>query len=333
MKRWQIVFLLLLVAGTAFILRRHAEEKIPFQHAEGMIFGTFYHATYQSRDSLNGQILAELQAVDASLSMFNPKSCVSRINRGETAVADTLVRTVFGIAQDVSRQTDGAFDVTVAPLVNAWGFGFKHETMPSAEHVDSLLATVGYQKVSLTGDTLRKSAETILDFSAVAKGFASDQVARMFERHGVVNYMIEIGGEVVCHGQNPKGGAWRIGINQPTEDNTDSGELQTVLSLSDDALATSGNYRNFYEKDGRKYAHTIDPKSGRPVQHSLLSSTVLAPTCATADAYATAFMVLGLEQAQHVLAEHPELRAYFIYTDEEGKLATWASPELELKEK
>ena len=331
MKRWQIIFLLLLVAGTAFILRRNVESKIPFQRVEGMIFGTVYHATYQCRENLDAQILSELQAVDASLSMFNPGSCVSRLNKGEATITDTLLQTVFAIAQEVSRQTDGAFDVTVAPLVNAWGFGFKHESMPTAEHVDSLLATVGYQKVSLSGDTLRKPAETILDFSAVAKGFASDQVGRMFKRNGVQNYMIEIGGEVVCSGRNPNGGPWRIGINQPTEDNTDSGELQTVLSLNESALATSGNYRNFYEKDGRKYAHTIDPKSGYPVQHSLLSSTVLAPSCAVADAYATAFMVMGVERAQQLLSKHPELKAFFIFTDANGKLTTWSSPELELE--
>jgi thiamine biosynthesis lipoprotein len=154
-------------------------------------------------------------------------------------------------------------------------------------------------------------------------------VARLLREHGVKNFMVEIGGEVVTQGISPKRLPWRIGVTKPIEDSLQtSQELQTVLNVTDRAMATSGNYRNFYYQGGRKYAHTIDPRTGYPVQHSLLSATVLAENCATADAYATSFMVLGVEGAKAVLARHPELMAYLIYTDEKGQLATWASPAL-----
>jgi thiamine biosynthesis lipoprotein len=219
---------------------------------------------------------------------------------------------VYQLAQTVSKETDGAFDITVAPLVNAWGFGFKHEQMPTPEQVDSLLQ-------------LRNQ----MDFSAIAKGYGCDVVARLLESHGIHNYMVEIGGEVVVSGKNAKGDDWHIGITKPTDDSLSvEGEMQTVLTITDHAMATSGNYRNFYYQGGRKYAHTIDPRTGYPVQHSLLSATVLAENCATADAYATSFMVLGVEGTKAVLARHPELMAYLIYTDEKGQLATWASPSL-----
>jgi thiamine biosynthesis lipoprotein len=222
---------------------------------------------------------------------------------------------VYQLAQTVSKETDGAFDITVAPLVNAWGFGFKHEQMPTPEQVDSLLQ-------------LRNQ----MDFSAIAKGYGCDVVARLLESHGIHNYMVEIGGEVVVSGKNAKGDDWHIGITKPTDDSLSvEGEMQTVLTITDHAMATSGNYRNFYYKGGKKYAHTIDPKTGYPVLHSILSATVFANTCAVADAYATSFMVMGVGKAQQVLAQHPELMAYLIYSDQDGKNAVWYSPSLKNK--
>ena len=251
--------------------------------------------------------------VDGEFSMFNPQSTVARINSGDSTVERSeMFNEIYQLAQTVSKETDGAFDITVAPLVNAWGFGFKHEQLPTPEQVDSLLQ-------------LRNQ----MDFSAIAKGYGCDVVARLLESHGIHNYMVEIGGEVVVSGKNAKGDDWHIGITKPTEDSLNvQGEMQTVLSITDHAMATSGNYRNFYYQGGRKYAHTIDPRTGYPVQHSLLSATVLAENCATADAYATSFMVLGVEGAKAVLARHPELMAYLIYTDEKGQLTTWGSPAL-----
>lgn len=334
MKKWQIPFLLLLIAGTAFIIRRHnASSVVPFQAEEGYIFGTIYHAKYQYATSLHEEILQELNTVDASLSMFNPQSCISRINRGEDIPADSLITTLFRQASAISEATDGAFDITVAPLVNAWGFGIKHDALPDSATVDSLRALVGWQRVRLQDGRLqRDDSRMIFDFSAIAKGFGADCVAQLFERRGIHNYMIEIGGEIVCHGTNPQGEQWKIGINKPNEENDAAApDLQAILHFSDCAMATSGNYRNYFVHDSIRYAHTINPKSGYPVQRSILSSTVLAPTCAMADGFATAFMVMGMEGALQTLQAHPELKAYLIYVDDTGKMQTWHSPELDIE--
>ena len=332
LKKWHLPFLLFLIIGTYLAITRKEEAKdIPFQYCEGAIFGTVYHATYQCDSSLNGKILEELQAVDQSLSMFNPNSTISQINSGKSNETDSLLRTIFHIAREVSQATDGAFDITVAPLVNAWGFGFKHGALPDSLQVDSLRQLIGWNRISLKDNKFfREDPRMIIDLSAVAKGFGSDCVAQMFRKHGINNFMIEIGGEVVTSGVSPKAKAWRIGVNKPQEDSTStSNELQTILQMNNCAMATSGNYRNFYIDNGRKIAHTIDPKTGYPVQHSILSSTVIAPTCAIADAYATAFMVLGLEKSLQVLDKHPELMAYFIHTDKEGNYQVWKSPGIE----
>lgn len=310
---WQVPFLALLIVGTVLIIRQQQSE--PYHHNKGFIFGTIYNVTYQCPDDLQAEIEAELKKVDLEFSMFNDSSTVARINRGEKVAHSPMFDEVYKLAQTVNRETDGAFDVTVAPLVNAWGFGFKHEQMPTARQVDSLL-----------------KIRDQLDFSAIAKGYGSDVVARMLRHHGISNFMVEIGGEVVTQGVSEKRLPWRIGVTKPTDDSLSvSGELQTVLNVTDIAMATSGNYRNFYYKGGRKYAHTIDPKTGYPVQHSLLSATVLAKDCAVADAYATAFMVMGVERAKTVLQRHPELMAYFIYSTPDGQTAVWFSPSVKDK--
>ncbi|MDE5739224.1 MAG: FAD:protein FMN transferase, partial [Bacteroidaceae bacterium] len=224
-----------------------------------------------------------------------------------------------------------AFDITVAPLVNLWGFGFQNDSDVNNAKVDSLLTFVGIDNVQLLNGTIQKvHPETMLDCSAIAKGYGVDAVGMYLERQGIKNYMVEIGGEVRVRGTNPQGELWHIGINRPTDDpNNMNNEVEQVLQVTQLAMATSGNYRNFYEKDGKKYAHTIDPRTGYPVQHSILSSTVLAQDCATADAYATAFMVLGMEASQQVLSEHPELMAFFIYSDADGHLQTWMTEGME----
>ena len=241
--------------------------------------------------------------------------------------------TVFNKAMEISRETGGAFDITVAPLVNAWGFGFKNGSQPNRQQVDSLRRLIGYEKVILKNDRIvKQSPDIMLDCSAIAKGYGSDVVARFLQQQGVKNFMVEIGGEVVTSGVNPQRLPWRIGVTKPTDDTLSvKGEIQSVLNVTDLAMATSGNYRNFYYKGGKTYAHTIDPKTGYPVQHSLLSATVLAKDCATADAYATSYMVLGIDGAKKVLERHPELMAYFIYADDKGQNAVWCSPSLKDK--
>lgn len=328
--RWQLPFLLLLIVGTIFIIRNH-QTAAPFQKGEGAVFGTFYHVTYQYPSDLQKEIEAELQKVDSSLSPFNKTSIISRINRNEDVTPDSMFVHVFQLAKSISQRTNGAFDITVAPLVNAWGFGFKNEKEVSHAQIDSLLQFVGFGKVDLTdGKIIKQDPRVTLDCSAIAKGYGSDAVARLFDRKGIKNYMIEIGGEIVVKGVNAKQQRWKVGINKPIDDTLNiHSEIQTILHVTDAGIATSGNYRNFYYKDGKKYAHTIDPHTGYPVQHSILSATVVAKDCATADAYATAFMVLGLEDARKVLDSVPEIQAYLIYANEKGQNQTYATPGLQ----
>lgn len=311
-RLWQWPFLLLLIVGTVWILRKQP----PFQTAQGLVFGTIYQITYQYDADLQPEIEAELRKVDFSLSPFNKESLITRINQNEEVTVDSMFTDVYTLAQRISAETDGAFDITVAPLVNAWGFGFRHQQWPDSTTIDSLRQYIHYQSVTLTADGhIRKQhPETLLDCSAIAKGYGVDAVARLLQRKGIQNFMVDIGGEVVVSGKNPKMNHWRIGINKPDDDSLSvNQDLQAVLSLTDKAMATSGNYRNFYYRDGKKYAHTIDPRTGYPVQHTLLSATVLASTCAEADAYATSFMVMGVDEATAFCRQHPEIQAYFIF--------------------
>ena len=328
---WQLPFLLLLIVGTVLIIRQ--QRAMPYQMNSGMVFGTVYNISYECDSDLHQAIKAELQKVDNSLSPFNEHSVITAINQNQDVKPDEMFLTVFNKAMEISRETGGAFDITVAPLVNAWGFGFKNGSQPNRQQVDSLRRLIGYEKVSLKdGRIVKQSPDIMLDCSAIAKGFGSDVVARFLQQQGVKNFMVEIGGEVVTSGVNPQRLPWRIGVTKPTDDTLSiKGEIQSVLNVTDLAMATSGNYRNFYYKGGRKYAHTIDPKTGYPVQHSLLSATVLAKDCATADAYATSFMVLGIDGAKKVLERHPELMAYFIYSDDGGQNVVWCSPSLKDK--
>lgn len=302
--RWsKALFLAFLVGATIWILR---DRKAPYQHNEGQIFGTTYHITYQSPTDFSPEIQQELQRVDEALSLFNPDSWLSRYNRGENPAPNAMATEVISLAMRISQETEGAFDITVAPLVNAWGFGYKSGQWPTDAEVDSLRQMVGYERYS-------RGEKVQLDCGAIAKGYGVDRVARLLQQHGVQNLMVEIGGEVVVRGHNAEGKDWKIGVAKPVDDHT---ELQDIIPLADAALATSGNYRNFHTDSlGHRVAHTIDPRLGRPVQQSLLSATVKAPTCAEADAYATAFMVMGYERALQFVQKHPALGYYFIYAD------------------
>lgn len=319
--RWQLPFLVLLIVGTVLILRKQA----PFQTDQGLVFGTMYKITYQSDENLKNEIEAELEKVNQSLSPFSKESVITHINQNTDLTADSLFTYVFQLAKQISEETHGAFDITVAPLVNAWGFGFKNATQIDSLTIDSIRQFVGIDKVRMeNGKVIKDDPRLMLDCSAIAKGFGVDCVARLFDRKGIKNYMIDIGGELVMKGENAQMNTWRIGINKPIDDSLAiNQELQTILEISNAGMATSGNYRNFYYKDGKKYAHTIDPRTGYPVQHNILSSTVVAKDCATADAYATSFMVLGLDSAKAVCNAHPELDAYFIYSKDNGETGVY----------
>lgn len=316
----KLIFLIFLIIGTVYILRNQK----PYLNNRGEVFGTYYSITYQSDVELHKEIKDELAKVNASLSPFNKNSIITAVNNNEDAVPDSMFVTVFSLAQEISVKTGGAFDITVAPLVNAWGFGFKKGVPVDSTAIDSLRSLVGYKNVSLVdGKVIKQNPGTMLDCSAIAKGYGCDVVASMFDRHGIENYMVEIGGEVVAKGRNANGNKWSIGINKPIDDPAASNkELFGVVKLDGKGMATSGNYRNFRYENGKKVAHTIDPRTGYPVEHSLLSATVIADDCATADAYATSFMVMGLENAMEICSKEKGIDAYFIYADEDGTLKT-----------
>lgn len=306
------------------------KEHIVYQYAEGKIYGTFYHISYASPTNLNKELHDEMERVNASLSMFNPHSVISQINQGKTQQTDSLFRKMFRSALEVNQATQGAYDITVAPLVNAWGFGFEKEEFPDSSRIDSLKELVGMNKLKLEKECLiKEQAGMKLDASSIAKGLGVDLVAEYLESQGVEDFMVEIGGEVRVKGQSDKKRPWRIGIDRPEDDVTaQERQLQMVVGLTNGALATSGNYRNFYVHEGKKYAHTINPQTGYPVQTEILSASVYASECMQADAYATAFMVMGLKKAQQMLSQTTGLEGYLIYR-EDGKLKTWISEGLE----
>ena len=283
----------------------------------GMVFGTTYSITYQYHENLKSDIEGVMQQVDNSLSPFNKSSVITAINNNTSTKADKYLTEVFTLAQTVNKETDGAFDITVAPLVNAWGFGFRSGTRPTDAQTDSLLAIVGQEKVTLKdGEIIKSDPRIMLDCSAIAKGFGVDKVAEFLAGKGIENFLVEIGGELSARGKNSRGTEWNIGVTKPVDDSLSiNQENQAVLQITDKAMATSGNYRNFYYEGGKKYAHTINPHTGKPAQSDILSATVIAQTCAVADAYATAFMVLGSEKAKEILKKHPELQAYLILSD------------------
>lgn len=288
----------------------------------GSVFGTTYSFIYQSPIDYHQEIRELLASFNSSLSTFDTGSVISRINRNDTGVVpDSFFLKVFNTGIRIYRQTDGAFDMTVAPLVNAWGFGFSNKDSVSAQLIDSLMLLVGMDKLRLQdGVIVKERPEIMLDASAIAKGYAVDVVAEFFESKGVENYLVEIGGEMRSRGVNRRSEPWRVGIDKPIDGlPTESRDLQMVISFSGLAIATSGNYRNFYIQDGKKFAHIIDPKTGFPVDHSLLSVSIIAQDCMTADAYATACMVMGLNRAREFVEGIKGVEACFIFHSDEDE--------------
>ena len=306
------VFMLIIIS-----IRKQSDNNIysGCKKNEGTVFGTFYHIAYEADNDYHNDIKELLKQFDNSLSTFNKKSVISRINlNDDTVVPDLWFNYVFNLSKDINIKTDGAFDITVAPLVNLWGFGYEKASSVTESAIDSIKDFVGSDKVWIDNEKVTKADFRVkLDASAIAKGYASDVVAQFLKDKNIENYMVEIGGEVALSGVNSKGKCWQIGINKPLEDaGASQGEIQEILSMCEGALATSGNYRNFYYKDGKRYAHTIDPRSGYPIEHSLLSASVIAPECIMADAYATSLMVCCLASSLEIVENTPEIEAYFI---------------------
>lgn len=288
----------------------------------GSVFHTIYHIKYEAPELLTEKIDAELQKFNLSLNPFNPNSIISKVNQNEPVETDDWFIEVFNKAKEVSDHSEGAFDITCAPLINLWGFGFSQMDSVTPQMIDSIKQFVDYRKVKLNGQqVVKEDSRTLLNCSAIAKGYACDIIARLLEREGVENYMVEIGGEVTMKGVNQSENCWRIGINKPEDDSTGiRNEFEEIVQLcKKGGVATSGNYRNYYVKDGKKYAHTIDPRTGYPSEQNILSATIVADDCITADAYATAFMAMGLEKARVAAKNIPGIEYYVIYSDEEGK--------------
>lgn len=306
----------MLVCGVLLLLP-DKDEKMQYFRNEGFIFGTQYVIQYQAEEDCHDAIKTALQEVDNSLSMFNAASVVSKINRNEDVTTDEDFEAVYAIAHEVAALTQGAFDITVAPLVNAWGFGFKHKETITDALIDSLLPLVAFQQVTLLNHRITKADECMmLDMSAVAKGYACDKVANLLRKQGVHNLLVDIGGEVVAEGTNSRGEVWSVGITKPIDDVTGkTQELQEIIKTEKMCMATSGNYRNFYYEGAERRSHTIDPRTGYPVQHNLLSATVTASSCGRADALATACMVLGAEEALRMIEATEDAECYLIVAD------------------
>jgi len=319
-----VIFLLILLFSAC--------KKKEYLFISGNTMGTSYHIKYYSSEKLvlHSEIDSVLKAVNQSLSTYIQSSVISKFNQSSDSVeVDSFFKYVFLLAKEVWKKSDGAFDPTVMPLVNAFGFGFEKIDSVSKSAVDSLKQFVGFENVRLKGNYCVKTMPGLmLDFSAIAKGFGVDCVALFLESKNVINYMVEIGGEVRVKGKNPKGKYWQIAIEKPAE-NTLPGEVyDTVFPLKNYSLATSGNYRNFYIKDGVKYAHTIDPKTGYPVFNDLLSASVFYKNCTEADAWATAFMVLGKDKSVKVLKKNPEIAVFFICKNENNTETYFSSENL-----
>ena len=318
MKKW-IALGFAIIAAVLLLLLPNTPKK-QYYHNQGNVFGTYYNIRYEGTEDLHTAIQQRLQEFDHSLSMFNPNSVISHINRNDSVVTDSLFEAMYHEAHAISQLSGGAFDITVAPLVNAWGFGTKIQeprTKNQDINLDSIKAFVGYQHIRLNNHHLEKDDNRItLDASAIAKGYACDVVADLLRENGCHNLLVDIGGEVVLQGVNDKGNAWRVGITRPTIDATGAEkELQEVIASSDLCMATSGNYLQYYFVDGQRRSHTIDPRNGYPVQHSLLSATVTASTCMRADALATACMVLGEQAALDMINQTTDAACYLIIAD------------------
>ncbi|MDR0833544.1 MAG: FAD:protein FMN transferase [Candidatus Symbiothrix sp.] len=278
---------------------------------EGEIFKTTAHIKYRYSKDLGNEIYARLDSFDLSLNPFNSQSIIYKVNHNEPVAVDDWFITVFNKAQEIAALTNGAYDITCAPLISLWGFGPDSLIAPTPHSIDSIRQFVGYQKIWLDGRQVIKADPRVqLNASSIAKGYAVDLVAELFENKGIKNYMVEIGGEIHAHGHNPAGNDWQIEVSKPVDDSTGvAQERMQVISLHNRSVATSGNYRNYHIRDGKKVVHTINPLTGYPVQTDLLSVSILYPDCMTADAVATACMVTGSENAKKLIAHFPGMES------------------------
>ncbi len=307
------------------------KESVKYSKLAGFTQGTNYHITYQDKRYRNfdKDIKKIFSEIDAALSVFNPNSIVSRFNKQDNPVeVDEHFRFMFEEAKRLNKKSNGAFDITVGPLVQTWGFGTnKQSEKIDSLLIDSLLKKTGMHHINIADNKVIKKKKGVqLNFNAIAKGYTVDVIADFFDKKKINNYLIEIGGEVRVKGKNPKKMLWRIGVDKPEDGNKIPGSaLSAIIRLNNKALATSGNYRNYYVKDGIKFAHTIDPETGYPVQHQLLSTTIVTDKCAVADAFATACMVKGLDKSIEMVENDRQIEGFFIFNDKNGKFRIYVT--------
>lgn len=292
----------------------------------GEVFHTTYNISYKGKENYSSKIDSIWADFSNSLNPFQKGSLINRINENQTDTIDFMIKHVWATAYHISQITDGLYDVTCSPLINAWGFGFKKgiQNDISQQKIDSIKEIVGYKKIDIDKNRLIKSDQRmVIDFSSISKGYACDLVGQFLEKKGCLSYMVEIGGEITFNGSNPAGKAWRIGIEKPIDDSTCMNQnLETILYLKGKGgLATSGNYRNYHIIDGKKYGHIIDPISGYPRETDILSATVVAPTCMLADGLATSCMLVGQKGIENLMRHYPEA-SYMIIISQNGKYET-----------
>ncbi|MDG1348472.1 MAG: FAD:protein FMN transferase [Flavobacteriales bacterium] len=296
--------------------------------------GSYYHIQYLSEHGENykSQIDSILLEVDSSLSIYKDYSLISKLNKGENIKTDKLFNAVFLGAEKVFLESEGNFDCSVSPLVNAWGFyknSFGDSLVIDSSKFRKILPYVGFDKINLFADSLVLPKGMSLDFNSIAQGYTVDVIAKFLESKGDSNFLVEVGGELLAKGKNADGNIWRVGVDKPSEEIDREDRFQFILDLENKALATSGNYRKFYEQNGVKYAHTINPFTGFPEQNRLLSVTVIHDNCMLADAYATAFMVMGVKQSKQFIKAHSEIEIYLVYTGKDGTWKTYISPAMQ----
>ena len=312
----------------AFTMRSFSQKE-PVK-IEGYAQGTTYHITYFDEQNRNFQPEIEkiLKDFDNSVSTYVPTSIISRINLNEkNVIVDKYFITCFNKAKEVWKNTDGAFDPTVYPIVNMWGWGPGKKQKIEKTKIDSILKFVGFQLIELKGNTVvKKDPRVALDFNAFAQGYSVDVVSEFLDSKKVSSYIVEIGGEVYAKGKKPNGDNWKTGIEKPIDNKDSANPLKAIVKLENLAVSTSGNYRRFVIENGIKYGHHIDPKTGYPTKNNLLSATVFAKECISSDANATGILVMGLEKAKKFLEKHKELQAYLIYSDDKGNYQIYETP-------
>ncbi len=326
------IFIVLLSFLTLLSCKDKSDEGI-YLKIQGFTQGTTYVITYQSEDSININPMIDslLHDFDMSLSTYIPNSIISLMNSNDSfVVADQLFTEVWNESFRVYEITDGLFDITVGPLINAWGFGPGMKLEMDSMVIDSLMQYVGMNKISLVGGrVIKEYPEIQMDVNAIAQGYSVDIVAKFLKGMDINNFLINIGGEIRCAGKNPGGNQWKIGVDKPIFGNLISTQdYQVILELNDLSMASSGNYRKYYEVDGKKIVHTLDPKTGYTKMNQLLGATILTADCMTADALATACMVMGPGKAKEFISGLKGVEAYFVLSDDDGIYQEWYTPGL-----